>query len=146
MLIMWIQQYLLEKKNNCFLKQLGFMIHCLADYCSKAHTVLTQEKPKRIHEHQLMHKTELRIHADQTRKKYKNNQTYQISLFYKRNPVSVANRFLHCCFSERITVGVVLVLKWNLVVFLRFFFQGYDITIYFHVPQLLPFQFTLFFL
>ena len=93
MLIMWIQQYLLEKKNNCFLKQLGFMIHCLADYCSKAHTVLTQEKPKRIHEHQLMHKTELRIHADQTRKKYKNNQTYQISLFYKRNPVSVANRF-----------------------------------------------------
>lgn len=51
--------------------QLGFMINCLADYCSKAHTVLIQEKPKRIHEHQLMHNTELRIHTNQTKKKYK---------------------------------------------------------------------------
>lgn len=71
MLIMWIQQYLLEKKNNCLLKQLGFMINFLADYCSKAHTVLIQEKPKRIHEHQFMQSTELSIHTDQTKKKYK---------------------------------------------------------------------------
>lgn len=71
MLIMWIQQYSLKKKNNCFLKQLGFMIHCLADYCSKAHTVLIQEKPKRIHGHQVMHNTELRIHTGQTRKNIK---------------------------------------------------------------------------
>jgi len=68
---MWIQQYLLKKKNNCCLKQLGFMMHCLADYCSKAHAVLTQEKPKRIHRHQFVHSTELRIHAGQTRKNVK---------------------------------------------------------------------------
>lgn len=80
-----------EKKNNCFLKQLGFMLHCLADYCSKAHTVLIQEKPKRIYGHQVMHITELRIHPSQTRENIK------IIL-------SVANWGLYCCFLDTITL------------------------------------------
>lgn len=102
MLITWIQQYLLKKKNNCFLKQSGFTIDCLADYCSKAHTVLIEEKPKHTHGHQLMHNTELRVHAGQTRKKY--FKKLDIHLFYKLTPVFAANCFLYCYFSDMITV------------------------------------------
>lgn len=80
-----------EKKNNCFLKQLGFMLHCLADYCSKAHTILIQEKPKCIYGHQVMHVTELRIHPSQTRKNIKIIP-------------SVANWGLYCCFLDTITL------------------------------------------
>lgn len=94
MLIMWIQQYLLKKKNNCFLKQLGFVIYCLADYCSKAHTVFLQ-KPKRIHGQQVMLNTELRIHMGQTRD---NKNIIGHTLFYKCNPVFEANWFLYCVF------------------------------------------------
>lgn len=127
-----------EKKNNCFLKQLGFMLHCLADYCSKAHTVLIQEKPKRIHGHQVVHITELRIHPGQTRKNIK-----IILWFHKWNPVSIANWVLYCCFLDMITLWVVFK---NTT---RFHFKNFcSRTLYnLALPQkLLAFQSTLLFL